>query len=218
MVPEYAAPRSQAGAFEALDTFVKASWSWGGSGAHAGLGRLPGADCGTMGAMTAEHSSTHLRPDARLVALHAERGDPHARLAGALAALEGADWGLTLAGEAALARQLAALLGQGVLRVDERLDGLRAALDAGQVQRFAIANPEHAPYGRAAEQALRGLGLGGVGRTSEGVSALLGGVPAERVAETVVAAGVRLRGLVVSRPDLEDLFVSLTGEGFDVLR
>ncbi|MBB5236078.1 HRDC domain-containing protein [Deinococcus budaensis] len=81
--------------------------------------------------MTAEHLSASPRPDARLVALHAERGDPHARLAGALAALEGADWGLTLAGEGALARQLAALLGQGVLRVDERLGVDRAAL-AGQ--------------------------------------------------------------------------------------
>lgn len=45
------------------------------------------------------------------------------------------------------------------VRVDERLDGLRTALDAGRVQRFAIANPEHAPYGRAAEQALRTAGL-----------------------------------------------------------
>lgn len=45
------------------------------------------------------------------------------------------------------------------LHVDERLDGLRAALDAGQVRRFAVANPEHAPYGRAAEQALRSTGL-----------------------------------------------------------
>ena len=45
------------------------------------------------------------------------------------------------------------------LQVDERLDGLRAALDAGQVTRFAIANPEHAPYGRAAEEALRSAGL-----------------------------------------------------------
>lgn len=45
------------------------------------------------------------------------------------------------------------------LQVDERLDGLRAALDAGQVQHFAIANPEHAPYGRAAEEALRSAGL-----------------------------------------------------------
>ena len=45
------------------------------------------------------------------------------------------------------------------LQVDGRLDGLRAALDTGQVTRFAIANPEHAPYGRAAEEALRSAGL-----------------------------------------------------------
>jgi molybdate transport system substrate-binding protein len=37
--------------------------------------------------------------------------------------------------------------------------GLKAALDSGTIRRFAIANPEHAPYGRAAEQALRSIGL-----------------------------------------------------------
>lgn len=35
------------------------------------------------------------------------------------------------------------------------LSGLRGALDRDAGLRFAIANPEHAPYGRAAEQALR---------------------------------------------------------------
>jgi molybdate transport system substrate-binding protein len=45
------------------------------------------------------------------------------------------------------------------LGVDSELDGLAAALQAGAVQRFAIANPEHAPYGRAAEEALRHRGL-----------------------------------------------------------
>ena len=70
------------------------------------------------------------RPDARLVGLHAERGDPQARLSAALADLEDADWGLLLAGEAALARQLAALLGPGTLRVDGRLDVGRAAMAA----------------------------------------------------------------------------------------
>jgi molybdate transport system substrate-binding protein len=45
------------------------------------------------------------------------------------------------------------------LQVDERLDGLRALLARGGLRRFAIANPEHAPYGRAAEAALRGKGL-----------------------------------------------------------
>jgi molybdate transport system substrate-binding protein len=39
------------------------------------------------------------------------------------------------------------------------LSGVRSALAAGTLERFAIANPEHAPYGRAAEQALRHAGL-----------------------------------------------------------
>lgn len=68
------------------------------------------------------------RPDARLVTLHAERGNPQYRLAQALADLEGAGWGMTLAGERALARQLAALLGPGVIRIDERLGMSRSLL------------------------------------------------------------------------------------------
>lgn len=45
------------------------------------------------------------------------------------------------------------------LKVDVQMTDLRAALADGRLQRFAIANPEHAPYGRAAEQTLRALGL-----------------------------------------------------------
>jgi molybdate transport system substrate-binding protein len=45
------------------------------------------------------------------------------------------------------------------LEPDPAFDGLRAALKEGRIQRLAIANPEHAPYGRAAEQALQGQGL-----------------------------------------------------------
>ena len=45
------------------------------------------------------------------------------------------------------------------LAPDVQFTGLRAALAAGRIQRFAIANPEHAPYGRAAEQALKSQGL-----------------------------------------------------------
>jgi molybdate transport system substrate-binding protein len=42
---------------------------------------------------------------------------------------------------------------------DAALDGLADALSRGDIDRFAIANPEHAPYGRAAEQVLRHRGL-----------------------------------------------------------
>lgn len=43
------------------------------------------------------------------------------------------------------------------LTLDENLRGLQAGWQ--QVTRFAIANPEHAPYGRAAREALQQLGL-----------------------------------------------------------
>lgn len=41
------------------------------------------------------------------------------------------------------------------LSVDPAFTGLRALVHAGRPFRFAIANPAHAPYGRAAEAALR---------------------------------------------------------------
>lgn len=45
------------------------------------------------------------------------------------------------------------------LKVDSELNGLKAALRDGQISRFAIANPEHAPYGLRAEEALQYSGL-----------------------------------------------------------
>ena len=45
------------------------------------------------------------------------------------------------------------------LKPDASFADLRTALADGRIQRFAIANPEHAPYGRAAEQALKAQGL-----------------------------------------------------------
>jgi molybdenum ABC transporter molybdate-binding protein len=45
------------------------------------------------------------------------------------------------------------------LAVDGELVGLKAALADGRVKKFAIANPEHAPYGRAARAALQHAGL-----------------------------------------------------------
>lgn len=45
------------------------------------------------------------------------------------------------------------------LDVKAGLQGLRAALADGRLKRFVIANPEHAPYGRAARAALQTAGL-----------------------------------------------------------
>lgn len=45
------------------------------------------------------------------------------------------------------------------LGTDTALAGMRSALNSGQLRLFAIANPEHAPYGRAARQALMYTGL-----------------------------------------------------------
>jgi molybdate transport system substrate-binding protein len=45
------------------------------------------------------------------------------------------------------------------LSVDPRLDGLARLVTSGGVTRFAIANPEVAPYGKAAESVLRKRGL-----------------------------------------------------------
>jgi ABC-2 type transport system ATP-binding protein len=67
---------------------------------------------------------------------------------------------------------------------------------------------------------LRRLGLADirVDDVHEQVTARLGDVPVEEVVREVVRGDARVRGFVTSRPDLEDLFVALTGEGFDVAR
>jgi molybdate transport system substrate-binding protein len=47
------------------------------------------------------------------------------------------------------------------LSADPELKDLRAALADGRIRRFAIANPEHAPYGRAAQAVLKSVCLWG---------------------------------------------------------
>nr|WP_241461090.1 molybdate ABC transporter substrate-binding protein [Shewanella mangrovi] len=45
------------------------------------------------------------------------------------------------------------------LTLDPQLDGVKQLLDKQQLKRFAIANPEHAPYGERARELLKSKGL-----------------------------------------------------------
>ena len=70
----------------------------------------------------------------------------------------------------------------------------------------------------SAVRVLNGLGLAGVRPLPHEVVASLGDTAPEHVTAALVRAGVPVRGFAVTRPSLEDLFVALTGEGFDVAR
>ena len=63
---------------------------------------------------------------------------------------------------------------------------------------------------------LRELGLAGVTQADQEVRADLGGMLPEEICERLVHAGVPVAGLETPRRSLEDEFVHLTGEGFDV--
>ncbi len=67
-----------------------------------------------------------------------------------------------------------------------------------------------------AARVLRELGLTEVASTATRVSGLLGGVEAAKIVPELVHADVPVLGFTVQSPSLEDVFVSLTGEGFDV--
>jgi len=49
----------------------------------------------------------------------------------------------------------------GLMKADAELKDLAAALKDGRLQKFAIANPDHAPYGARAREALQHAGLWG---------------------------------------------------------
>lgn len=68
---------------------------------------------------------------------------------------------------------------------------------------------------RAAE-VLGKLGLADVTAADGAASAALGDQAPEQICRELVYAGVPVAGLDTPRPSLEELFVGLTGEGFDV--
>ena len=65
---------------------------------------------------------------------------------------------------------------------------------------------------------LASLGLTAISQTATGVRAMPSDIEPERIVASLVSAGVGVRGFSVDVPSLEDLFVELTGEGFDVSR
>ena len=73
----------------------------------------------------------------------------------------------------------------------------------------------HRRAARAADL-LAGMGLAEIAVADGQVTASLGDHAPERINADLVQGGVRVAGLETIRPSLEDLFVELTGEGFDV--
>jgi ABC-2 type transport system ATP-binding protein len=67
-----------------------------------------------------------------------------------------------------------------------------------------------------AAKVLAALDLPDPQTTPDEASAILGDASPEQVCAELVHAGIGVRGFAVTSPSLEDLFVGLTGEGFDV--
>ena len=68
----------------------------------------------------------------------------------------------------------------------------------------------------AAAKVFGKLGLADPSQGEDLITAELGDAEPEVICAELVHAGVGVRGLSVESPSLEDLFVGLTGEGFDV--
>ncbi len=96
----------------------------------------------------------------------------------------------------------------GKLVFEGTLDELRGRGAAGIRIRTADA--------ALAAKVLGDLGLADIQTAGDQVSARLGDQAPEDINAALVYGGVRVAGLDTQRPSLEDLFVELTGEGFDV--
>jgi ABC-type multidrug transport system ATPase subunit len=104
----------------------------------------------------------------------------------------------------------AAVMSLGRIQAQGTIDELRAA-DAGVLQ-VEVDNPAQAAL------VLSRLGVTAIEVAGDQVSGQLGALTAEQCNRELVLAGVGVRALARVRPSLEDLFVALTGEGFDVAR
>jgi ABC-type multidrug transport system ATPase subunit len=87
-----------------------------------------------------------------------------------------------------------------------------AALRASAAPRATVETDRPADAARV----LHELGLTDVEVRDGAAAGVLGDVMPEKLVAALVHDGVPVRGFAVAAPDLEELFVSLTGEGFDV--
>jgi ABC-2 type transport system ATP-binding protein len=97
---------------------------------------------------------------------------------------------------------------RGRLVAQAPLDELRAE----SVPRVRVETDRTADAARVLSE----LGLSEVHSGPGVATGVLGPLAPEKVVAALVYDGVPVRGFAVAAPDLEDLFVSLTGEGFDV--
>ncbi|MFC0625249.1 ABC transporter ATP-binding protein [Kribbella deserti] len=102
----------------------------------------------------------------------------------------------------------AAVMSRGKLLRQSSMVELRSELRP----RLVVRTPD---LGAAAET-LTGLGVTDLRRQEETVDGDPGELPIDKLAAALVAADVRIHGFGLERPSLEDAFVALTGEGFDV--
>jgi ABC-2 type transport system ATP-binding protein len=103
----------------------------------------------------------------------------------------------------------------GVMRLGKLVfQGELAELRRTAAPRVAVRTADVA----AAAEVFAKLGLADPTPGDELVTAELGDTAPEKVTAELVHAGVGVRALTVEAPSLEDLFVGLTGEGFDVER
>lgn len=101
----------------------------------------------------------------------------------------------------------------GVMREGRLVaQGPLAELDGLKAQRFRVQTADL----EAARTALAGLGVRDAAEEGDGLVGNLGGLEPERIVRELVGAGVAVRGFTVVKPTLEEAFVELTGEGFDV--
>jgi len=100
----------------------------------------------------------------------------------------------------------------GVMRTGKLVFSGPLAELHGQAQRLLVRTPDP----DKAAQVLTGIGLTGVTISGREVTADLGDLLPEDVNVMLVGAGVPVAGLETPQRSLEDEFVELTGEGFDV--